>query len=182
MLGPGIGKSTVAAGIYAKFKELGYNAELITEYAKECVYENRLLTLQDQVYVLAKQYHKIKNAFEHNDILITDSPILLSYIYFKYNKLNKIINESIFKDFTLELAKSFNCQQLNILLCNEKNNNSYQEQGRIHTQKESNIIQNNIIEMLNEFNLKYYEIINKHNSLNLTLEKIFQIFSNNYKK
>ena len=116
MHGPGVGKSTIAASIFCKLKELGFNVELITEYAKECVYENKLKTMQDQIYLLAKQYHKIKNALDYNDILITDSPLLLSCIYFKYNNLNNIINENIFNSFTFELNKSLNCKQINFLL------------------------------------------------------------------
>lgn len=116
MHGPGVGKSTIAASIFCKLKELGFNVELITEYAKECVYENKLKTMQDQVYLLAKQYHKLKNALDHNDILITDSPLLLSCIYFKYNNLHTIIDEKIFNSFVFELNKSLNCKQINFLL------------------------------------------------------------------
>ena len=57
--------------------------------------------MKDQVYMLGKQYHKIKNALDSADILIVDSPILLSYIYFRYNKLDKEIDDNIFKNFTL---------------------------------------------------------------------------------
>ena len=39
---------------------------------------------------------------------MVDSPILLSYVYFKYNKIDKIIDDKIFRDFTFELIKSLN--------------------------------------------------------------------------
>ncbi len=40
--GPGAGKSTTAAGLFNLMKIRGYNVELVTEFAKEMVYEGRL--------------------------------------------------------------------------------------------------------------------------------------------
>ena len=52
---PGAGKSTTAAEIYACMKKQGYKVELVTEYAKEVLYEDRYRVIEDQVYIFAKQ-------------------------------------------------------------------------------------------------------------------------------
>lgn len=39
--GPGIGKSTLAAGLFEHMKIAGFNVELVNEYAKDMVWEQR---------------------------------------------------------------------------------------------------------------------------------------------
>lgn len=55
--GPGIGKSTIAAGLF-NLMNVTYegftSVELVTEYAKDLIWENRLTTLQNQFYIDAK--------------------------------------------------------------------------------------------------------------------------------
>ena len=109
--------------------------------------------MKDQVYMLGKQYHKIKNALDSADILIVDSPILLSYIYFRYNKLDKEIDDNIFKNFTFELDRSLPAKKINIFLT--KNDSYFQESGRIHSNIESNFIQKSILDMLKTNNINY---------------------------
>lgn len=129
--------------------------------------------MKNQVYLLGKQYHRIKNALDVNDILIVDSPILLSYIYFKFNNLDKEINDKIFKDFTFELNRSLQCKNVNILLTRDVS--SYQDCGRIHTFNESEIIQNSILDMLNDNNMNYFKIKNEFKHLNNVIESILNV-------
>ena len=51
---PGSGKSTLAAYTFAKLKMLGVNCELVTEFAKDKVWENNNKALANQLYVFAK--------------------------------------------------------------------------------------------------------------------------------
>ena len=55
---PGSGKSTAAAGIFYKLKKMGVNCELSLEFAKDKVWEEAFRTMDDQIYIFAKQYHK----------------------------------------------------------------------------------------------------------------------------
>ena len=80
---PSSGKSTSAAYSFAFLKNRGCNVELVTEYAKSMVYSRRLPEMSNQIYLLAKQYKKMKDIEEygHVPMVITDSPILLGMVY-----------------------------------------------------------------------------------------------------
>lgn len=77
--GPGAGKSTTAAGLFYLFKSEGIRCELVTEYAKDLVYERRDMT--DQLAILAQQNKRLRRLQGHVDWVITDSPIPLGLIY-----------------------------------------------------------------------------------------------------
>lgn len=81
--GPGAGKSTTAAGLFYAMKRQGLSVELVTEYAKEKVYENALEIMSDQLYLLAKQNRKLERLRDKVDYCITDSPLLLCAYYGK---------------------------------------------------------------------------------------------------
>ena len=79
--GPGVGKSTTAAGVFYFLKYWGVTAELVTEFAKDLVWEQRHRTLEDQVYVFGKQQHRITRLLGEVDVIVTDSPIMLTPVY-----------------------------------------------------------------------------------------------------
>jgi len=81
--GPGTGKSTGAAYIFAKLKMLGINCELVQEYAKERVWQNDLEVFQNQLYVIAKQSMRMSRLKNKVDVIITDSPIIMGAVYCK---------------------------------------------------------------------------------------------------
>ena len=46
--GPGCGKSTLMARIFAELKTRGYDCEMVTEFAKDLVWEKRDETFKDE--------------------------------------------------------------------------------------------------------------------------------------
>lgn len=93
--GPGAGKSTTAALVFGEMKRLNLNVELVTEYAKSKVWENSLDVLKDQVYLLAKQNHRLEVLRDKVDYVITDSPLLLCMYYSKYGKHPDLVKQMV---------------------------------------------------------------------------------------
>jgi nicotinamide riboside kinase len=79
--GPGSGKSTTAAGLFATMKIKGHKVELVTEFAKDLTYKKDFITLSNQLAVLGEQDHRLRRLEGHVDYVITDSPLLLSIVY-----------------------------------------------------------------------------------------------------
>lgn len=94
--GPGAGKSTIAADLFAEMKWQGHNVELINEVAKTLTWEGHHNILQDQLYVSAMQNRKLQRLLEKVDWIITDSPLLLCAAYipdhYKSSFLDMIID------------------------------------------------------------------------------------------
>lgn len=79
--GPGSGKSTTAAGVFFELKSRGVNCELATEFVKDLVWEERHKAIDNQIYIFAKQHHRITRLLDEVDVIITDSPLLLTHVY-----------------------------------------------------------------------------------------------------
>lgn len=77
--GPGAGKSTTAAGLFYLMKLKNIKCELVTEYAKELVYEDR--NLEDGILIFAQQQRRMKRLVGKVDYIITDSPLVMSEVY-----------------------------------------------------------------------------------------------------
>jgi hypothetical protein len=79
--GPGSGKSTSAAYLYAALKARGENCELVREYVKDWAWENRRIGPYDQLYFMGKQIRKETLLLNKVEFIITDSPVELSAFY-----------------------------------------------------------------------------------------------------
>ena len=102
--GPGVGKSTAAAGLFYEMKKAQLRVELVTEYAKDAVWEQRYNILDDQIYIFAKQQRRISRLQDHGiDWVITDSPIPLGLVYLRAGVLS-----SNFSDLVIEVFNRYN--------------------------------------------------------------------------
>lgn len=139
--GPGCGKSTLAAAIFAEMKNRGLEAELVPEYAKKCVWEHTEATLNDQLYVFAKQHHMIQALDGQVDYIIVDSPLLLSTIYGN--------TSSAFKYYVFETYNRYN--NINIFV---ERNKPWHPAGRVQTESEAIELDARIYSMLKNYGLQ----------------------------
>ena len=152
--GPGAGKSTNAALLFGTMKRKGYKVELVTEYAKDMVYEQRDNILEDQLYILAKQarrLHRLKNSGV--EYIVTDSPILLSCIYNKSYSEIESLAKNIFEEYN----------NINYFI---KRSKPYQQYGRQQTEDEAKEIDNKVLTLLNNYK---YTVIESYKDILLNV-------------
>lgn len=143
--GPGAGKSTGAAYIFSQLKMAGVNAELVTEFAKDKVWEGNKEVFKNQAYIFGKQYFKISRCADKVDVIITDSPLLLSIIY----NDNPILGDS-FNETVKNVFSSFN--SMNYILSREK---EYNPVGRNQTEDEAKEVDIQVKELLDSEKIAY---------------------------
>lgn len=141
--GPGTGKSTMAAGVFAELKSLGLNTELSLEYAKDKVYEKSLMTLDNQIYVFGKQLHRNFRIIDQVDVIVTDAPILMSIHYGSKESF-------IFKALVLEQHNKY--PSLNVFL---ERNHKYNPNGRIQTEEQAEQMDFEMKSMLDSNRIQY---------------------------
>ena len=134
--GPGTGKSTTCAGIFHELKVAGVNCEMALEYAKDRVWEGSEVILGNQIYVFGKQYHRIWRLLGKVDVVITDSPLLNSILYYEGD------NDHFKKAVAVEHGRLTN---LNIILERQK---PYNPSGRVQTEQKAKDLDNKIVDIL----------------------------------
>lgn len=93
--GSGVGKSTLAAGLFHEMKSKGYNVELVQEYVKSWAWEGKPITQLDQPFIFGNQSQMEKRLYHKVDYIITDSPLILSPIYEEFYNEHSIILPSV---------------------------------------------------------------------------------------
>lgn len=78
---PGIGKSTLAAGLFNLMKMNGLSVELVGEYAKDLTWSKDWMGLSHQPSVLAQQDYRIRRLEGQVEWAITDSPLPCQLAY-----------------------------------------------------------------------------------------------------
>lgn len=141
--GPGCGKSTTAALLFAKLKMRGINCELVTEYAKDKVWEESFKTLDNQLYVLGKQYHRLHRLMGKVDYIVTDAPLIHSLFYGAHMPAS-------FKQLVLDINKGI--PALNIFLTRKK---AFNPIGRMQTEEEARLIDGQLRSVLDDNNIGY---------------------------
>lgn len=147
--GPGVGKSTLAANVFARLKQLNVSVELVTEYVKSWAYEKRELDLFDQVYIFAKQQRLEDRVLRAGvKLIVSDSPLYLQCVYAK--KHNHLAWQEL-----IGIAHKFDLvyPSLNILI--KRHGKPYNPEGRYQTLDEAKKIDQEIEDFLNEYNIPY---------------------------
>jgi len=155
--GPGCGKSTTMARLFADLKTRGYNVEMVSEFAKDLVYEQRQETMKDELYIFAKQHHRLFRVIDKVDIVITDRPILLTNIYASLY----LPDDEFRSDLKRLVRTAFNkFNNLNIMLNRE--GIEYKTEGRLQDLEQSKEIDNLTLKEL-VMSRQSYGVVNTNN-------------------
>lgn len=160
--GPGSGKSTTSAAVFSLLKMHDINAELITEFAKDLAWEERFITMNNQVYICGKQYHKMWRVKDHVDVMVTDSPLLLGLIYGKRNP----------ECFNKMILHSFNTfDNMNYFLLRMK---PYNPKGRLQTEEEAKQLDGEISTVLSENNIRFKIVPGSYEGVNDIAKRVLR--------
>ena len=139
---PGAGTSTGAAYVFSQLKAAGGNAELVTEFAKDKVWEGTKAVFENQAYIFGKQYFRISRLEGKVDVVITDSPILLSAFY---NDNDHVLGEE-FDKLVFKVFDYYN--RIDVFVHRVK---PYNEAGRFQTEEESDAVSKEMLRFLDKF-------------------------------
>ena len=120
-------------------KWCGIDAEYVTEFEKDKVWENNKEAFKCQFYITGKQAFRISRCFGKVDVIITDSPIRLGKVY------ADIIGRPKLGDACVEEADVYRENSLDFLLKRVK---PYNPNGRNQTEDEAKEIDRTLKEML----------------------------------
>lgn len=173
--GPGTGKSTTAALLYGKLKQMNYNCEMNREYIKEWCWENRSVLAGDQTYFFAKMSRKERIYIKEGlDFIITDSPLILCQFY--GNKYDEFEQKYHVCEFMLQqhskYIKDQGYQVEHYFLNRIK---EYNPAGRYQNEEEAIKFDNEIKDMLDKHNISYKEIDTDDVTIDSILEDLEDI-------
>ena len=161
---PGSGKSTGAAYIFAKLKMAGVDAELVTEFAKDKVWEESKEAFNNQAYMFGKQYFRISRCADKVDVIVTDSPLPLSIFYNSTEILSKEFNEMVMK-----VANSY--ERMDYLIHRVK---PYNPNGRFQTEEESNKLADELVDFLDFYEIDFKPISGSVEGYDKIVEEILK--------
>lgn len=144
--GPGCGKSTTSAQLFYELKKRHINVEITNEYAKGLTYEENYKKIKNQLYLFAKQQNQIYRLNGIVDIIIMDSPLILSAIY-DLNKSEELKNLIMYEHNKLKNLTYF-----------LERETEYKSEGRYHNLDEAIEVDTKILSFMDEYKVEYKKV------------------------
>lgn len=145
---PSAGKSVVRAKLFAKLKVRGFETEEVIEVAKDYVWEERHFALSCQPYLWAKSLRNLERVYGKVQVVVSDSPLLLSYFYGK--KYASQYSSNLYEGILDEFRK---LNSINIFV--EPVAGSYSQNGRLQTEAETHAIGKEMVQMLTDLQIPF---------------------------
>ncbi len=161
--GPGAGKSTGASYIFAKLKMAGVDAEYVSEFAKDKVWEGNDEVFKCQFYVTGKQAFKISRCYGKVSVIVTDSPILLGAYYAD--------NAALADACTVE-ANKYRSSNFDVFIKRVK---PYNPNGRHQTEEDAKAIDGAMKQLLESNKSNYLEVTGDEEGYNKVVEKVLEM-------
>lgn len=162
---PSAGKSTCASLVFTNLKMERVNVELVTEFAKEKTWEKNELALENQAFIFGSQYYMLSRLMNKVDVVITDSPLLLSILYNRNPVLGEPFNQTV-----LNVFNSF--QNVNYFL---NRATKYDPNGRWETEEESDVIADKLKNILKERNISYKDVAGNKQGYEKITEEVIKL-------
>ena len=144
--GPGTGKSTLRAQLFVELKMRGIDVEEAPEYVKDLVWEESFKKIGNQVYVFGKQHNRLFRLQDKVQVVITDSPLLNSIIY--YNGNNPHFEPMVMWEY----------QQMNNLTLLLERSFKYITNGRMQTLESALKVDDSYKSLLDRYNVEHTSI------------------------
>lgn len=165
---PSAGKSTCAMDITAQLKRHGINAEYVSEFAKDKVYENNDEVFKHQEYLFGKQSFKMGRVKGKVQVIVVDSPLILCAVY----NTDHILGEN-FNQIVLDVFNSYDNR--NYLLTR---NHPYENKGRLQNEDEAKEVRNKIVDKLNSYCINYKVVESSEETCKYIVENIIKEIRN----
>ncbi len=153
--GPGTGKSTTAAQVFAHLKQQGKSVELVREYVKDWAWEQRKIGPLHQPYIFGEQSHREGLLYGKVDSVITDSPLLLSGFYHSHYFGVDYLTPTIL-GFMKHAFDTSGTTYLNIVLGRVK---PYVGAGRYETEEQAKNLDTAITTWLDSVGQSYHHVL-----------------------
>ena len=144
---PSSGKSTTAAGLFFLMKINKMKVELVTEYAKDLIWDNNKDVFGEQTKIFAEQNHRLERLKGKVDYAITDSPLPLTVFYEPDNYSTN------FEKLVMEKFSSYN--NINFFL---NRISDFENFGRIHSENQSKAMSEKLKKFIKERDLDFIEM------------------------
>lgn len=171
--GPSAGKSTSALNLAGWMKERRMNVEYVPEFPKDLVWNERVPEMDDQLYLLGEQHHRIYMQSGKLDWIVTDGPILLGLHYCKEYGMSKFKTLDRFEDW-IRWYGAF--QQMTYFSHNFYNNVNFYvdrgdrqfiQEGRNQDEATSRAIDTSVKDILDDWSIDYFVIKNWREAIDI---------------
>lgn len=142
------------------------NVLYIPEFAMECVVNKRFAILEDQLAVFAEQAHRLYNAKDQFDYVVTDAPLFLSLHYMldanaKFNGSNEKYWKLTLTDLVMQTWGMYE----NTVYFVDRKDRKFLQTGRIQNEEQSKEIDTHVLKILSDQDIEYTTISNADQAL-----------------
>jgi|SRR5690554_3022197 len=168
--GPGTGKTTMMASIFAALKWDNVMSEMVPEVAKRYVWSNELWKLENQRDLFRETLKELRRAQGQVDVIVTDSPLLNQILYDQRN-------DKALHDMVSSIHEQMNT--LDILLVRKK---EFRKEGRLQSESEARILDSRIKQIFAQYFKKPIFIVDgTRENVDFIVEKIKKEYENRAK-